>query len=122
MTLELAERVAPGEVVGLDMEPSVLDQARALASERGTDNVRFEQGNVYALPYADDTFDVLYSHALMSHLHEPARALAEMWRVLKPTGMAAVVENDPATFVVSPSGSAMERFLELGSRSSATAR
>jgi ubiquinone/menaquinone biosynthesis C-methylase UbiE len=72
MTLELAERVAPGEVVGLDMEPSVLDQARALASERGTDNVRFEQGNVYALPYADDTFDVLYSHALMSHLHEPA--------------------------------------------------
>jgi ubiquinone/menaquinone biosynthesis C-methylase UbiE len=116
MTLELAERVTPGEVVGLDSEPRVLEQARELAATRGLGNVQFDQGDVYTLPYPDASFDALFSHALLSHLREPGRALAEMRRVLRPGGIAAVVENDPATFVVSPSGSAMERFVNLSVR------
>jgi len=116
MTLELAARVAPGEVVGFDLEPGVLEQARASAAAQGIGNVRFDQGDVYALPYADGSFDALFSHALISHLREPARALAEMRRVLKPGGIAAVVENDAYTWVASPSGSAMERFWDLFTR------
>jgi ubiquinone/menaquinone biosynthesis C-methylase UbiE len=116
MTVELAERVAPAVVVGLDMEPRVLAQARELAATRGLGNLQFDQGDVYTLPYPDASFDAVYSHALLSHLREPGRALAEMRRVLKPNGIAAVVENDTATFVVSPAGSAMERFLDLGMR------
>jgi ubiquinone/menaquinone biosynthesis C-methylase UbiE len=116
MTLELAARVAPGEVVGLDLEAHVLDRARASAAAQGIGNVRFDQGDIYALPYAGGSFDALFSHALISHLREPARALAEMRRVLKPGGIAAVIENDAYTWLASPSGSAMERFWDLFTR------
>jgi len=49
-------------------------------------------------------------------LREPARALAEMRRVLKPGGIAAVIENDAYTWLASPPGSAMERFWDLFTR------
>lgn len=86
------------------MEPRVLVQARELAATRGLGNLRFDQGDVYTLPYPDASFDAVYSHALLPHLREPGCALTEMRRVLKPDGIAAVVENDTATFVTSPAG------------------
>jgi SAM-dependent methyltransferase len=113
MTLEFTARVAPGQVVGLDMAAPQVAAARALAAHRGVVNARFEVSDVYALPFADASFDVVFSHALVSHLAEPMRAFAEMWRVLRPGGVLAVSENDTGTFVVSPAGSAMERFMAL---------
>jgi SAM-dependent methyltransferase len=116
MTLELATRVAPGEVVGLDLESRVLEQAHASAVAQGIDSVRFEQGDAYTIPYSDGTFDVVFSHSLVAHLAEPVRALREIRRVLKPSGLAAVIDNDPGTYVVCPSGSAMKRFWDLFTR------
>jgi SAM-dependent methyltransferase len=113
MTLELAARVAPGEVVGLDVESRVLEQAQASAVAQGVDNVRLERGDAYAVPYSDGKFDVVFSNSLITHLTDPMRALREMRRVLKPSGFAAVIDNDPGTYVVCPSGSAMERFWDL---------
>lgn len=43
LTVELAERVAPGEVVGIDIGAQALAEARGLARARGVDNVRFEE-------------------------------------------------------------------------------
>jgi SAM-dependent methyltransferase len=113
MTLEIAERVAPGQVVGIDVDAGQCAKAQALAATRGITTVRFETGDVYALPFPDATFDAVFSHALVSHLGEPGRAFAESRRVLKPNGVLAVSENDTATFVVSPAGSAMDRFMAL---------
>src|SRR5215471_8470817 len=53
ITLGLAEVVAPGEVVGIDMQQSQVQQARDLAVERGFANVRFEVGDAYHLPFPD---------------------------------------------------------------------
>ena len=65
ITVGLAAAVAPGEVVGLELSPAMVEQARALASERGVANVRFEVGDAQALPVPDapanpgrDTCDV----------------------------------------------------------------
>ena len=57
ITLGLAEAVAPGEVVGVDLQPAQVEQARALAAERGVANVRFEVASAYALPFPDAAFD-----------------------------------------------------------------
>ena len=94
VTVDLAAAVAPGEVVGLDAAPGVLDEARAHAAERGVGNVRFEVGNVYALPYPDASFDVVHAHQLLQHLSEPVAALAEMRRVARPGGLVAVRDSD----------------------------
>ena len=50
ITLGLAEVVAPGKVVGIDLQPMQIEQARALAVERGVDSVRFEVAEAYRLP------------------------------------------------------------------------
>ncbi len=48
-------------------------------------------GDVYALPFADASVDALYCEALLEHLREPARAIGEMSRVLKPGGLVYAV-------------------------------
>jgi hypothetical protein len=44
------------------------------------------------------------------------RALREMRRVLKPNALAVIIDNDPGTYVVCPSGSALEHFWDLFTR------
>src|SRR4051794_34055097 len=104
MTIEIAERVSPGQVVGIDLDPGQCAQAQALATARGVVNVRFEPADVYALPSPAATFDAVFSHALVTHLSEPVRALAESRRVLKPDGVLAVSANDYDASVASPTG------------------
>jgi SAM-dependent methyltransferase len=113
LTVELAERVAPGLVVGIDIGALAIEEARALARDRQVGNVRFEEASVYELPFPAASFDAVFSHAVMNHLREPARALQEMRRVLKPGGIAALSANDPGAAVFSPAGSAIQRFYEL---------
>src|SRR5688500_17814452 len=59
ITVDLATRVAPGRVVGLDASTDPLDEARATATRAGVD-VTFEVGDVHALAAADDSFDVVH--------------------------------------------------------------
>jgi ubiquinone/menaquinone biosynthesis C-methylase UbiE len=113
MTIELAQHVAPAEVIGVDLEISQFERARAAAAERGVRNIQFKQGDAYELPFPDASFDLVFSHAILSHLREPARALAEMRRVLRPGGLVAVSENDTDAFVFAPVDSPMERFFTL---------
>ena len=65
ITVDLAELVAPGPVVGVDREPAVLEGARRLGEERGLTNLTFEPADVYTLPYPDDQFDVVYAHQVL---------------------------------------------------------
>ena len=116
LTLEIAERVAPGQVIGIDTDVGQCAKGQALADARGITNIRFEPADVYALPYPDATFDAVFSHALVTHLAEPMRALAENRRVLKPDGMLAVSANDYEAAAVSPAGSAIERMYSFYTR------
>jgi ubiquinone/menaquinone biosynthesis C-methylase UbiE len=66
ITLGLAEAVAPGEMVGVDVQPSQVAQAQALSAARGVMNVRFEVADVYRLPFPDGSFDAVSAHAGLS--------------------------------------------------------
>src|SRR5208282_5424822 len=77
----------PGaEVVGVDLRQQYLDFARARASAEGIRNLTFRHADVFALPFADASFDVVWSKYLLQWLREPKSALAEMKRVTKPGG------------------------------------
>jgi SAM-dependent methyltransferase len=110
ITLGLAEVVAPGEVVGLDQRSEVLEQARTTAAQRGVANVRFETGSAYALPFPDASFDAAFAHVILMHLREPARALVEMRRVLRPGGVVGVRDPDFGAVLVYPRTSLREQF------------
>ena len=94
ITLGLAEAVASGEVIGIDLEPAQIEEARAVATERGVTNVRFEVGDAYRIPFADRSFDAVFAHTVLMHLREPVLALAEMRRVLRPGGIVGVRDPD----------------------------
>ena len=94
ITVDLAKLVAPGEVVGVDLSEADLASGRDLALTRGVANVRFEQANLYWLPFADGAFDVAFAHSVLEHLGDPLAALKEMRRVLRSGGMVGIA--DPA--------------------------
>jgi ubiquinone/menaquinone biosynthesis C-methylase UbiE len=94
ITVDLAERVAPGQVVGLDRSDDVLTQAAELAALRGIENATFVSGNIYDLEFDDDTFDVVHAHQVLQHLTDPVAALYELRRVVKPGGIVAVRDAD----------------------------
>lgn len=90
ITLDLARQVAPGEVVGIDREPTQVEQAAQAAAESGLDNVRFEAGDITTLPFGDGELDVVHAHMVVMHLADPVLALREILRVLKPGGLVAI--------------------------------
>jgi SAM-dependent methyltransferase len=78
----------------------MLDEARQAADAAGIANVEWHQGDVYALPFAQQTFDIVSCRFAFHHLEQPARAFAEMVRVAKPGGRIvlcdAVASDHPA--------------------------
>ncbi len=113
ITADLAARVAPGRVLGIDNAPEILDAARATASERGTDNVAFAVGDVYALEAPDASFDVVHAHQVLQHLTDPVAALREMRRVCRPDGVVAARDSDYAAMTWYPGSPALDRWLAL---------
>ena len=99
ITVDLAQRVAPGEAIGIDLRADALAQGRALARERGITNVAFQRASVYELPYPEGSFDAAFACAVLQHLAAPLAALKEMRRVLKPGGVIGIVDgSSPITF------------------------
>ncbi len=113
ITTGLARAVAPGETIGIEVVPNVLDQARDHAASEGVTNVRFEEASVYALPYADATFDVAHAHQVLQHLTQPEDAAREVLRILRPGGLFAVRDADYATMVAWPRSPLIDRWLEV---------
>jgi SAM-dependent methyltransferase len=102
IALDVAPTVAPGRVVGIDVDAGQIEAAQKSAAERGIENAEFRTGSVLELPIEDESFDVVYANAVLMYLREPVRALAEMRRVLRPDGLAAVSDDDLGTIVMTP--------------------
>jgi len=113
ITRGLAERLAPGQVVGLDLSAEALAAARRDVTLRGLPNLQFQAGSVYELPFADASFDVAYAHQLLQHLGERAAALREMLRVVRPGGLVAVRDVDWGTVAYWPREPWIDRFVQM---------
>ncbi len=84
-----------GDVTGIDVSPEPLKLANERAVERGLNNVRFQQGDAHALPFADESFHRITSRLGVMFFAEPLRAFGEMRRVLKPGGTATLLTWGP---------------------------
>jgi SAM-dependent methyltransferase len=113
ITIDLAARVRPGRVIGIDASTDVVAQAAGLAASEGVANVEFRVGDASALEFDDATFDVVHAHQVLQHLRRPVDALREFRRVLKPGGVVAVRDVDYGGVIWNPPSAGLTRWLEL---------
>jgi ubiquinone/menaquinone biosynthesis C-methylase UbiE len=90
VTFRAAEATGPeGHVVGTDISGEMVECARRRANELRLDNVSFERSGAEELPVEDNKFDVAICALGLMYVPDPALAVAEMHRVIKPGGTAA---------------------------------
>ncbi|OQE27705.1 hypothetical protein PENSTE_c004G05159 [Penicillium steckii] len=102
ITVDLAEHVPQGQVIGLERAGSILEQARELASQRGIMNIEFVEGDANGLSFEENSFDVVLCHQVLQHVGDPIGMLKEMNRVTKSGGIVAAREADYGVFVWYP--------------------
>lgn len=89
----LGPSVRRGE--GVDTSREMLAIARAHLEEAGLRHCGVRQGDMYQLPFADASFDLATIHQVLHFADQPAAAVAEAARVLRPGGRLAVVDFAP---------------------------
>ncbi|MFT6825158.1 MAG: arsenite methyltransferase [Pseudohongiellaceae bacterium] len=75
-----------GEVVGVDMTDEMLSKSRALADDMGLNNIEFRDGLLEELPVEDAWADVAISNGVINLCSDKKKAMAEIYRILKPGG------------------------------------
>ncbi len=100
--------VAPfaASVLAYDLSEQMLGVVAAAAAERQLDNVVTRQGAAEQLPFEDASFDFVFSRYSAHHWREPAQALREVRRVLRPDGEAVFID------VVSPAIALYDTYLQ----------
>jgi ubiquinone/menaquinone biosynthesis C-methylase UbiE len=93
LAIELA-RLGDFHIVGLDISKTFVELGAENARKAGV-TVDFQLGNAAAMPFPQNSFDLIVCRAAFKNFSEPIRALAEMHRVLKSGGKAIIIDLRP---------------------------
>ncbi|MBP7733715.1 MAG: class I SAM-dependent methyltransferase [Caldisericia bacterium] len=82
----LLSELGASKVIGIDIGSKFIEEANNFAKSKGNANVEFKVGDAHSLPFADKSFDLVYSFDAFEHVSMPDKMLSEAKRVLKPGG------------------------------------
>jgi ubiquinone/menaquinone biosynthesis C-methylase UbiE len=88
--IELA-KLGNFEITGLDISKSFVEIARRNAAQAGL-KIDFRQGNASSMPFPENRFDFTFCQAAFKNFSEPVKAIAEMYRVLRPGGLSVIAD------------------------------
>ncbi len=88
--IPIAKHFGVKEYVGLDHSTASLDVAKALVEELDFKQATLLEGDIFNLPYADQSFDIVISQGVLHHTSEPYRGLSELVRVCKTGGLVDI--------------------------------
>jgi SAM-dependent methyltransferase len=86
--LNMFRYVSGCNLIGADLDWEVLQKAQKNVNR--LDDISLHHENIYALPYADFTFDAAILSEILEHIDDDVAGLREIWRVLKPGGIVAI--------------------------------
>ena len=87
----MASRVE--RVIGMDGSPAMLDRARRNLNSLDISNVDLVEGDIFALPLADESVDAAFANMVLHHAEDPAAMLSEMVRVVRPGGAVVITDE-----------------------------
>ncbi len=88
--IELA-KLGKFQITGLDISRSFVEMAGKNAAKAGV-KAEFRQGDAAAMPFENGSFDFTFCQAAFKNFSRPVQAIAEMYRVLRPNGLAVIVD------------------------------
>ena len=112
ITADLAGRVAPGSVLGIDPSASVIADAVANGAPTPMANLTFRVGDIFAQD-ASPQFDIVHAHQVLQHLVDPVGALEAMRRLCRPGGIVAARDADYEAMTWYPADPVLDAWLDL---------
>lgn len=96
LLIPAAKRVQPGgEVVGLDIQPGMLDRLNARAARAGVSNLIAVLGDASQPQFPPESFDVVYLCTVLGEIPDREAALQQCYAALKPNGILSITEIFP---------------------------
>ncbi|MDP7269493.1 MAG: class I SAM-dependent methyltransferase [Pirellulales bacterium] len=115
MTCQIATLLQRGSVLGVDLNESLLGEARERRTDSIADKIAFRKGDVYRLKDIGQ-FDFAYARFLFQHLERPIDALRSIGDALRPGGRVLVVDVDDRDLCCVPENDGFVRFLAEAAR------
>jgi SAM-dependent methyltransferase len=117
----IARRSPAARFVSVDLSAESLALACAAVASEGLHNVEFREADLFALPFADASFDHVFVCFVLEHLRRPEAALAALVRVLRPGGSLTVIEGDHGSAFFHPRSARAQRAIECLNEAQAAA-
>jgi len=105
-TVTLARRSPGARIVSIDVAAASLAAAQAKVEAAGLANVRFQQADIFALPFARASFDHVFVCFVLEHLSRPLEALERLKALVRPGGTITVIEGDHGSTYFHPESDA----------------
>lgn len=105
-TVTLAQRSPEARFTSIDVSADSIAEAKRATNAAGITNVQFQQADIFALPFAAESFDHVFVCFVLEHLSRPVEALTILNRLLRPGGTMTVIEGDHGSTDFHPDSSA----------------
>jgi trans-aconitate methyltransferase len=111
-TVTLARRSPNARFVSVDISAESIAQASRATQEAGLTNVHFRQADLFALPFAPESFDHAFVCFVLEHLARPVEALTGLVSLLRPGGTMTAIEGDHGSAYFHPDSGAARQAIE----------
>jgi SAM-dependent methyltransferase len=111
-TVTLAQRSPHAQFTSIDVSADSIAEARRRTDSAGLTNVDFRQAEIFALPFAAESFDGVFVCFVLEHLARPVEALAILKGLLRRAGTITVIEGDHGSAYFYPDSPAAHAAIE----------
>lgn len=105
-TIILAQRSPDARFTSIDVSATSLAEAKRATDAAGLTNVQFQPADIFALPFASESFDHVFVCFVLEHLSRPVEALVNLNRLLRPGGTMTLIEGDHGSTYFHPESNA----------------
>lgn len=111
-TVTLAQRSPGAQFTSVDVSADSIEEARRTITTAGITNVQFQQADIFALPFAPESFDHIFVCFVLEHLSRPIEALTLLNSLLRTGGTMTIIEGDHGSAYFHPKSEAAQRAIQ----------